>query len=58
VCDQDTTVRFHLLHGRYVLNVAVHQKLGTGCPAAAVPRAIRMTTSRPISVDSIVVAGG
>ena len=57
-CDQDTTVWFHVLHGGYVLNVAVHEKLGTGCPAAAVPRAIRMTTSRPIPIDSIVVAGG
>jgi hypothetical protein len=57
-CDQDTTVRFHVLHGGYVLNVAVHEKSGIGCPAAAVPRAIRLTTSRPIAPDSIVLDRG
>lgn len=57
-CDQDTIFGFHVLHGGYVLNVAVHEKFGTGCPAAAVRRAIRMATSRPIPVDSIAVAGG
>ena len=57
-CDQDTTVWFHVLHAGYVLNVAVHETFGTGCPLAAVPRAIRIATSRPIPVDSVTVAGG
>jgi len=59
LCDQDATVRFHVVSGgNLVLNVAVHQKLGTGCPAAGVPRAVRIATSSPITVDSITVAGG
>ena len=57
-CDQDTTVWFHELHGGYVLNVAVHEKFGFGCTAAAVLRAIRITTSSPVPVDSVTVAGG
>lgn len=58
VCDQDTIVWFGVLHGGYVVSVAVHEKFGTGCASAAVPRAIRIATSRPIPVDSVTVAGG
>ena len=59
VCDQDTTVWFGVLHGGYVLSVAVNERFGFGgCPAAAVLRAIRIATSRPIPVDSVTVAGG
>ncbi len=58
MCDQDTTVRFKVLNGGYALNVEVHEKLGLGCPAAAVLRAIRISTSRPIPVGSVTVAGG
>jgi hypothetical protein len=59
LCDQDTTVWFHVLHGGYLLNVAVHEKFGFGgCPGAAVPRAIRIATSSPIPADSVTVAGG
>jgi hypothetical protein len=59
-CDQDATVLFHVVHGDYLLNVAIHEKVGIGggCPALGVPRAIRIATSSPIPVDSIVVAGG
>ncbi len=58
-CDQDTAARLHVLSGgNVVLNVSVHEKLGLGCTAAGVPRAIRITTSGPIPVDSITVAGG
>lgn len=56
-CDQDTTVWFHVLHGGYVLNVAVHEKFGLGCAGAAVLRAIRIVTSSPIPVDSVTAAG-
>ena len=57
-CDQDTAVWFGPQHGAYVLNLAIHEKSGTGCPASAVPRGLRIATSRPIPVDSINVAGG
>ena len=58
MCDQDTAVWFGLQTGGYILSVAVHEKLGLGCPAAAVLRAIRISTSRPIPVGSVIVAGG
>ncbi len=57
-CDTNTDVVFHVLHGGYVVNVSSHEGIGTGCPAAAVPRAIRLATSHPIPVDSVTVAGG
>jgi len=57
-CDQDTAVRFQVLNGAYVLNLAIHEAFSTGCRALAVPRGLRIATSRPIPVDSITVAGG
>lgn len=58
-CDQDAALRFHVVNGGYVLNLATHGKLGLGgCPATGVPRAVRITVSRPIPVDSTTVAGG
>jgi hypothetical protein len=57
LCDRDATVRFHVVHGDYLLNVAIHDS-GGSCPAAGVPRAIRIALSRSIPVESIVVAGG
>jgi hypothetical protein len=57
-CDQDTAVRFQVLNGAYVLNLAIHETFGIGCPASAVPRGLRIATSGPIPADSITVAGG
>jgi hypothetical protein len=57
-CDQDTTVWFHVLSGGYVMNVAIHERLGMGCTAVGIPRGIRITTTRPIPADSVTVAGG
>jgi hypothetical protein len=57
-CDQDAAVRFLPATDGYVLTVATHQKLGLGCTAVGVPRAVRITLSRPIPADSIAVAGG
>lgn len=57
MCDQDTTVRFHEQHGGYLLNVAIHENSGFGCPAAAVLRAIRIATSSPLPIESVTVAG-
>ena len=56
-CDQDAAVWFGVLNGGYVLTVSVHGS-AANCPASAVPRAVRITTSRPIPADSIIVAGG
>jgi hypothetical protein len=57
LCDRDATMRFHVVHGDYLLNVAIHDP-GSSCPAAGVPRAIRIAMSRSIPIASIVVAGG
>jgi hypothetical protein len=59
VCDHDAAVWFGSQNGAYVMSVAIHEEIGLGgCPGAGVPRAIGITTSRPIPVGSIVVAGG
>ncbi|MBA2382556.1 MAG: hypothetical protein H0V73_10650 [Chloroflexi bacterium] len=57
-CDQDAAVWFGPQNGGYVLSLAIHVKVGLGCPASGVPRAIRIATSRPIAVGSVTVAGG
>jgi hypothetical protein len=57
-CDADTTVLVHRLDGGLVMNVAIHGKLGLGCVALGVPRAIRITTSEPLPIDQVTVAGG
>ena len=59
LCDNDASLTFKRAEGRYVLNVAVHGKVGfpVGCPAAGVFRDVRIVTSSPIPIDSIVAAG-
>lgn len=57
-CDAETTLTFHKLDGRYVLNLTAHEKAGAGCPMSGVPRAIWIATSAPIPMDSVTVAGG
>ena len=58
-CDNDASLRFYRAEGVYVLNVALHGKVGFpgGCTALGIPRDIRIVTSSPIPVDSIVAAG-
>ncbi len=56
-CGQDAAVRFGVQNGGYLLNVSVHGS-SANCPASAVPRAIRIATSRAIPIASVTVAGG
>jgi hypothetical protein len=58
-CDNDASLTFKVSEGVYELNVAVHGKLGFpgGCTALGIPRDVRILTSSPIPVDSIVAAG-
>jgi hypothetical protein len=58
-CDNDAALRFYRAEGVYVLNVALHGKVGFpgGCTALGIPRDVRIVTSSPIPVDSIVAAG-
>lgn len=59
-CDNDAELRFTANEGGYVLGVAVHGTFGFpgGCPALGIPRDVRIVTSSPIPLDSIVASGG
>ena len=57
MCDRDARVRFHVVNGDYLLNLAINDP-GASCPAAGVPRALRIDLSRSIPAESVVVAGG
>ena len=58
-CDGDAALTFKRIEGGYVLNVTVHGKVSFpgGCPASGVFRDVRIDTSSPIPVGSIVAAG-
>lgn len=56
-CDNDASLTFKRSEGGYVLNVAIHGKFVMGCTALGVARDVRIVTSSPIPVDSIVAAG-
>jgi hypothetical protein len=59
-CDNDASLTFTRHEEGYVLNVAVHGKVGFpgGCTMNGIFRDVRVVTSSPIPVDSIVAAGG
>jgi hypothetical protein len=56
-CDNDASLTFKRHEAGYVLNVAVHPKIGLGCTALGIPRDVRIVTSGPIPLDAIVAAG-
>ena len=58
-CDNDATLTFKRHEAGYVLNVAVHGTFAFpgGCTAEGIPRDVRIVTSSPIPLDSIVAAG-
>ncbi len=58
-CDNDAALTFKRMEGVYVLNVAVNGKFGFpgGCTANGILRDVRIVTSSPIPLDSIVAAG-
>ena len=56
-CDNDVALTFKRHENGYVLNVSTHGKLVTGCTAQAIARNVRIVTSSPIPVASIVAAG-
>jgi hypothetical protein len=57
MCDQDVKLAFRLHEGTYQLRVDPEEKIGLGCPAAAVSRALRITTSVPIPVAEVLLIG-
>ena len=59
-CDNDALLWFTRGQGVYSLSVEVHGKVGFpgGCTALGVPRDVRVVTSSPVPIASIVAAGG
>lgn len=57
MCDNDVALVLSSTDSGYDLNLAIHQKLGGGCPAAGVLRAIRVETTAPIPVATISISG-
>lgn len=57
VCDVAATVTVVEQEGSYVIGLASRERTGGGCPSAGVPRGIRITTSDPLPIDSIIVTG-
>jgi hypothetical protein len=55
-CDASVTVNVVKQEGSYVIGLASHERTG-GCTLAGTPRAIRITTSEPLPIDSIIVTG-
>lgn len=56
-CDVAATVTLIKQEGSYVIGLASHEKTGGGCPLLGVPRGIRIATSDPLPIDSIIVTG-
>jgi hypothetical protein len=59
-CDNDALLWFTRGQGVYALSVEVHGKVGFpgGCTASGVPRDVRIVTSSPVPIASIVASGG
>jgi hypothetical protein len=58
MCDADVVMNFWPRERGYALQVHVNGKPGLGCPAAGIPRAVRVTMSEPFVVDTVSVVGG
>ncbi len=56
-CMKDAELSFRPSQGGYALHLTGRGGSGN-CPALAIPRGLRILTSSPISVGSIVVSGG
>ncbi len=57
-CDNDASLTFKRHEEGYVLNVSVHGiSFPGGCMMIGIPRDVRIVTSSPIPVDSILTGG-
>lgn len=58
-CDNDASLTLSRHEGNYILNVMIHGKFGFpgGCTANGILRDVRIVTSSPIPVESIIAAG-
>jgi hypothetical protein len=58
LCDDAAALSFRRSDSTYALRLEIRLKPGFGCPAAGVPRGLRIETSSPIPADSILISGG
>lgn len=57
MCDSDVALRFSSTDSGYDLHLAIHERLGGGCPAAGVLRGLRIETTSSIPVGAITISG-
>ncbi len=57
LCDNDATLSFRQSGSGYTLHLEVHGKLGFGCTAAGIGRAVRIKTSEPLPIGQITAGG-
>jgi hypothetical protein len=57
LCDSDATLAFQRSVAGYALHLEVHGKLGFGCPAAGIGRAVRIKLSEPVRSGDIQPSG-
>ena len=57
-CDRNAEISFAPIETGFHVHLQINEKLGLGCPAATVPRALRVRTSAPVDVDAISTSGG
>lgn len=56
-CDNDAALAFRPTASGYDIGLAVHEKLGLGCTAVGILRALRIETATPIPVEAITISG-
>jgi hypothetical protein len=57
LCDENATLAFERSGSGYALRLDTHQKIGLGCPAAGIGRAVRIKLSEPVPVGDILPSG-
>lgn len=57
LCDNDATLAFERSDPGYTLHLEAHEKLGFGCPAAGIGRAVRIKLSELVRVSDILASG-
>lgn len=57
LCDGNATLAFQRSGSGYGLRLDTHEKLGGGCPAAGIGRAVRIKLSEPVPVGDILLSG-
>lgn len=57
LCDSDATLAFQTSETGYALHLEVRGKLGFGCPAAGIGRAVRIMLSETVRAGDILPSG-